>query len=91
MPRFHSFAHAGAYPDLPSLEFSHRNGNTSLRPAKSCWNSAILSTDESGCVRSVAVFALADNAAFVVDSSNPESSCSSADRSVASSLSRVRI
>lgn len=42
-PRTHSFAQAGEYPDLPVLRFSHRRGNTSVRPEKSRRNNRIIS------------------------------------------------
>src|SRR3990172_4486412 len=46
MPRTHSFAQAGAYPDLPVFRLSNRRGYTSSRPRKSDRKSAILSADE---------------------------------------------
>lgn len=46
MPRTHSFAQAGAYPDLPVLRLSNLRGYTSSRPRKRERNRAIFSSDE---------------------------------------------
>src|SRR6185436_17299173 len=49
-PLTHSFAHAGAYPDLPVFLLSNRRGYTSARPRKSDRKRPIFSLD--GDVRS---------------------------------------
>ena len=46
MPRTHSLAQAGAYPDFPVFRLSNRRGYTSSRPRKSERKSAIFSSDE---------------------------------------------
>ena len=46
MPRTHSLAQAGAYPDLPVFRLSNRRGYTSSRPRKSERNNPIFSSDE---------------------------------------------
>src|SRR5438477_7392730 len=46
MPRTHSLAHAGAYPDLPVFRLSNRRAYTSSRPRKRDRKRAILVWEE---------------------------------------------